>query len=471
MNPKKQARVAELTREAVAAGRARRFEEADAALRKALRIDPHAAGALLASAVLAWRRDHDAERALKLANRARVQAPREPTIHLRRGELLAALGRRDEAGEAAEMVLALAPQMVGAYMLLHNLGRLTFDAAERLASLAASVTAKPEDRRRAHYLLGTLFERGGRYAEAFDRYTAANRCVPPTRNAGAVVERLQRTVAVQRRLRLPSLEPAPDMPRPIFIVGMPRSGSTLVEQVLTATDDVTSVGESAALLRSAHQHLDGFIGAVCAESAATIDVPRSALAAFRDAYLCQLLATAQRAGAGHVVDKQLEHFALVPLLRAAFPEAAIIHTRRHPLDVGISCFATPFERVPYTHCLLDIAAYYRHYEAAMALWAAAPELAPVDLVYERLVADPAVEVPRLVESAGLTFDACHLHPERSANAVSTASIGQVRSAFSTGSVGRWRRFETQLQPLIDGLGGMAQLAEWAEEPLGKRHAA
>ncbi len=445
MNPKKQAQVADLTRRAVAAGRAERFDEADAALRKALRLDPKAPGALLASAVLAWRRDHDPVTALKFANRARAVAPNEPAVHLRRGELLAASGRRAEAGEAARTVLALAPRMVGAYMLLSNVGELPADALDRLEALAEDPTLEADARRRAFYLCGTLLERAERYHEAFARYAEGNRQVTPARGIDAVVGALRTLTDRQRRLRFPALPARPRAPRPIFVVGMPRSGSTLVEQILTAADDVASIGESPHLRQLYDRCLAGPIAAADAGADALIDVPETALAAFRDGYLDHLA----RTGAAHVVDKQLDHFALVPLLRAAFPDAAILHTRRHPLDVAVSCFATPFADVPYAYRLEDIAAYHRAYTEIVAHWDADDALGVDEVVYEALVADPEVEVRALVARAGLPFEPAHLRPERSKNAVSTASIGQVREAFSRSSVGRWRRFESELSPLVE----------------------
>jgi len=223
-----------------------------------------------------------------------------------------------------------------------------------------------------------------------------------------------------------------------------RSGSTLVEQILASHPQVTAGGEIELLPTLAQRHFAPSMAAWPALDPAS----RQRL---RDAYAGAL---ARRfPGAGLVTDKRPDNFLNIGLIKALFPEARIVHTRRDPLDNCLSLFFLHLSQaMPHAHDLLDTAHWYGEHERLMAHWKAlyGPDIHELD--YDRLVADPQPVVERLLAHCGLPWDdAClafHLTP----TIVRTPSAWQVREPLYTRSSGRWRHYERHLGPLRAALG-------------------
>jgi LPS sulfotransferase NodH len=232
-------------------------------------------------------------------------------------------------------------------------------------------------------------------------------------------------------------------PAPIFVVGMPRSGSTLVEQILASHPRVHGLGEFPALPAIVHYHF-----------------PYERLGPARFEEIGQAyLREARKAGWpgwGRFTDKMLTNWQRVGIIHLLFPEAVVLHTVRDPVDTCFSCFATAFDRGnEMTFDLRDLGELYCWYRAGMAHWNAVLPGRVVDVVYEALVADPDAQIRQLLAQCGLPWNDRCLRFYENTRKVDTASAEQVRRPIFIGSVGRWRNYERYLGPLFEALGPYA----------------
>ncbi|MBS0411440.1 MAG: sulfotransferase [Proteobacteria bacterium] len=232
----------------------------------------------------------------------------------------------------------------------------------------------------------------------------------------------------------------------IFIIGMPRSGSTLVEQILASHPRVHALGETPALPSLVHSQFPY-------QSSAPPDFK-----GLRAAYLAE----ARKAGWpgwGAVTDKMLTNWQRVGIIHLLFPEAVILHTVRDPMDTCFSCFRTLFDRGnEVMFDLAEIGELYRAYRQAMAFWADVLPGRVLDVNHEALVADPERGIREIVAACGLPWhDACLRFHELDRDA-GTASAQQVRRPIFRESVGRWRHYRDHLGPLIEALGPFAAAA-------------
>jgi hypothetical protein len=236
-------------------------------------------------------------------------------------------------------------------------------------------------------------------------------------------------------------------PAPIFVVGLPRSGSTLIEQILgshSAVDATHELPEGGKLVARINRERRDRV--VYPEAAR--DLAGDAWAGLGRAYLDET--RKYRRGASRFVDKMPNNFASVGLLALALPNARIVNTRRHPLDTCLSCYRQLFARgQPFTYDLTEIGEYYLEYEKMMAHWHAVLPGRVLDVQYEDVVADLEVQARRLLDHCGLPWeDACLTYWETE-RAIRTASSEQVRLPIYESSIGRWRHYERELAPLIE----------------------
>lgn len=255
---------------------------------------------------------------------------------------------------------------------------------------------------------------------------------------------------------------------PLFIVGMPRSGTTLVEAVLSRHPAVLTRGEASGLPNIENAALARLnpsrrrIG----RHQLILDLDRDWLAARAETLLRQ--ATAGASLAPHVItDKLPENAVRLGLAARLFPNARVVHVRRHPLDVGVSNFFQRFSHGQgYSNRLDWTGIRTRQIAESMAIWKRAIDLPILDLSYERFVEDPEGQARRLLDFAGLEWTPDVLEPQRTARAVLTASQWQVRQPIYRGSVARWKRYEPWLGPMIEAMGGFEWIDREAAAGLG-----
>lgn len=370
-------------------------------------------------------------------------------VHQNLATVYERLGLLEQAVQQFDQAIALNPENPTLYyrrvFIDDQVGAGFSGDLERLTAQADSLSLdKQAD---LFYACGKVYQRRHCYEEAFaafSRGAAAMRSLRPY-DEQAVLGALGQVPCYYRLLQYP--EPRPEQEIiPVFIVGMPRSGTTLVEQILASHPMVAAAGEvqylPAALKKAGHG----------VESLITRGMPDDLRisAQVADHYLTQL---AQHRTAGkctYVTDKLPGNYADLGSIYALFRHKIIIHCRRDPIDTCLSNYLTPFEEgQPWTNELGELGRYYRHYYDLMAFWnSVLPAGSIYELQYEDLVHDQERETRRLLAHCGLPWDECCLRFEETARPVTTASVSQVRKPMYGTSVRRWEPYRKQLAPLL-----------------------
>ena len=435
-----------------------RLDEAAERYREALRLKPDYPAALnnLGNVL---QEQGQAEAAAACYKRALALEPDAPDAYLNLGHALTVSGRLGEAADVFETAIARAPRRGLAYLMLTATGRVTPGSphVRRMEELAADLDALPEaDRMELHFALGAAYADLGDQERSFRHLLAGNRL-----KRGRVDYDEAGTLALFGRIRAVfGAEFLAAGPRsgissrtPVFVVGMPRSGTTLVEQILASHPQVCGAGELLDLPHLVKSLGQAGAGAVYPEAVAAL--PPEHLERLGAAYLAGLRGRAPEAA--RVVDKLPDNFLRLGLIRLALPGAGIIHVRRDPVDTCLSCFSILFAgRLHYTYDLAELGRFYRAYAGLMAHWRAVlPPGAMCEVRYEDVVADLEGQARRIVAHCGLDWDARCLAFHENKRPVRTASAAQVRRPLYASSVGRWGAFADLARPLLEALDGEA----------------
>jgi tetratricopeptide (TPR) repeat protein len=420
----------------------RRVDQAADGFRTAVSLQPNHVAAHLGMAA-ALRVQGLAAEAETSSRAALAFAPHSPEALVLLGELHADRGHFVEARELFKRALAADPTSAPAYCSIAAHGRMTRDDAVWLQG-AQAVLAKPlplDQEIQLRYALGKYFDDIGEYDQAFSSYQQANEL---TKRYGGTYDGPRLTALVERIMEqcdtafVRAARPeACDSERPVFIIGMPRSGTSLAEQILASHPAVFGAGEVRFWDRAF----------------ATLDeAPKGELAAQRLVSLAQeyLHRLGGRAGAEpRITDKMPANFLYAGLIHAVFPRARIIHMRRHPLDTCLSVYFQNFFNVsPYANDLGNLAHYYGEYLRIMAHWRSVlPAHVLLEVPHEALVQDAEGWTRRMLEFIGLPWDPRCLEFHETDRVVITASKWQVRQKINAASVGRWRNYEKYVAPL------------------------
>ena len=368
---------------------------------------------------------------------------------------LAAFGHVAEAIAECRALIATHRDYVRAHIRLARLVETSSDAEvaelERLLDLG---TLAPTDRIQILYVLGAIRESREEFAAAFTRYDAANALArqrtPYSAKASETTFAEIKSAFSRETFAVHEGTGCAD-PTPIFIVGMPRSGTTLVEQILSSHPQIAGAGELDAV-QNLFNRLKAQAGAPDPASAIA-GASAADLERLGQDYIAEIRSFS--ANATHVIDKMPANFLHLGLIALVLPKARIIHCRRDALDTGLSIYKTwfPADMIGFSHELADLGHYYRLYEDLMGHWEDVLPQKPLDVSYERLVDDLRGETARLLGALGLDWsDDC----ERFFDArrpVHTASIAQVRRPIYASSVGRAQSFGAALDPLRRALAG------------------
>ncbi len=367
------------------------------------------------------------------------------------GDTLAALGEIQTAIAALHRAVAIDPGLTAARWSLAMAGDA--DGLTPLETLLAQPDLPPHDRINVGFALAKLMDGVGRYDEAFAHVAAANSLLRKNHAAaGHVFDSVRLRDHIDRRIanctrdfftRMQGI--GSDSDRPVFVVGMPRSGTTLVEQILASHSQVRGIGERhdiAALVTELNGHAEP-----------------DAYGAWDETFCRQLAAShiARLEGVGggvrRVVDKTPDNLFHLAAIAVLFPAAQVIICRRDLRDICLSChfqsFAWP---VPYATDLTECARRAQQVDRLLAHFQAVLPLSLQVIQYETLVADPENETRRLLAGLGLDWEVGCLDFHRTRRTVQSASLWQVRRPLYASSVGRWRHYANHLQPLLDAFG-------------------
>jgi tetratricopeptide (TPR) repeat protein len=406
----------------------------------------------------------DYDESIRLYESVLAEYPRQPKVWMSYGHGLKTAGRTAEAIAAYRKATAVAPQLGEAWWSLANLKTFRFESADfatMQAQLARDDVAH-EDRFHLHFALGKAFEDAGRHAESFEHYAVGN----SLRREAIRYEADETTGLVERSKALFTGEFLSarrglgcERPDPIFVVGLPRSGSTLVEQILASHSQVEGTMELpdvVALVRELTAGDDGRAGGTRADRsrypAVLADLDADRLRQLGERYL-ERTRVQRKTGAPFFIDKLPNNWQHVGLIHLVLPNAKIIDARRHPLSCGFSVFKQHFARGQhFSYRLEDIGRYYRDYVELMAHFDAALPGRVHRVFYETMVSNTEAEVRRLLDHCGLPFEDACLRFHENERAVRTPSAEQVRQPIYRDALEQWRHFEPWLDPLAEALG-------------------
>lgn len=373
-----------------------------------------------------------------------------PFTHLIAGHAAKASGDADAAAQRYRRALALQPASGEAQYNLADLG-IHLQRAERkriaeLAETLAGDTLPAADRINIHFAHARLLERAGEAESAFCHYRLANDLARATLDERGIRHDAR---SAERQLQADlenwhagvferPLPPSGIDLTPVFVTGLPRSGTTLVEQILASHPQACAGGEltlGPGVERALRQRLGiGPADPLPAPADATL---REALARAREQYLDGLFE--RGLDARWVVDKLPANARIAGFLRLLFPDAPIIHCQRDPRALAWSLYTANFAaHEAWYHDLDDMVGVFRRHDRLIAHWRALLPPPFVDVTYEALVRDPEVQIPRLLAACGIPFDPATLQPELLERPVFTASHAQVRRPIHSAAIARWR---------------------------------
>jgi tetratricopeptide (TPR) repeat protein len=399
----------------------------------------------------------DYARALPRYREVLAETPHDPELHLSLAYALKTIGEIDAAIESYRAAAAARPHYGEAYWSLANLKTYRFTDAEitRMRAAEASPNIPPVDRYHLCFALGKALEDRGEYAQSFALYERGNalkkaecryRPEPLERNA-----RLQASVCTREFFAARQGAGCPDR-SPIFVVGLPRSGSTLIEQILASHSQVEGTMELAdipRLVQELHGREPG--GATPRYPGVLADLTAEDCLRLGEKYLSDT--RAYRTGKPFFVDKMPNNFRNLGLIHLILPNAKIIDARREPLACCFGNYKQLFASgQEFTYGIDDITRYYRMYAELMAHWDDALPGRILRVRHENLVDDLETNVRRLLEFCELEFEPACLEFYKTERTVHSASSEQVRRPVYREGVDQWRRFEPWLGPMRDALG-------------------
>ncbi len=428
-----------------------RFDEAVAVLENVF-----ARGAETPRALLAFGRAQtgagDATTAQKTYKRALALAPNSAQTYFALGRNLQEEGRFEEANRFFLDTLEIDPKNANAFRFLASNKALKADdeTFSRMLQLLESEDISQKNAIRLNFAAATVFEQAGDIDNAFKHFNAGNdlkNVIFDPEYCVACFGKLIETFDEEFFTRTSGWGSEDD--RPVFIVGMPRSGTTLVEQIMASHRDVFGAGE----LESFHQFVNGLstrIGTDTAYPDCVAQLGRDDIAEMAAEHL-RALRTLDP-DAHYVTDKMPTNFLHVGLILALFPNARFIHCRRDPRDTCFSIFGLDFAgEHTYAYNQTNLGRFYRQYERLMDHWRRIAPDSIIDVQYEELIANQETETRRLLDFCGLEWDSNCLDFHKTDRTVRTWSYRQVRQPIYKTSVARWRKFESHLTPLLHEL--------------------
>ena len=429
-----------------------KFDLAISAYQKSLELDPTLYESMLGLATV-YRESEDSEAALAVLNRLIELEPGHAKAYTVLGVLKEQLGEAEAAADCFKKSIELAPDVISPHWHLSQIkGRKsTADEILALERFQEMNGLSRQDKTHLHFGLGAAYDQQGLTSKAFEAWRTANQMKAERFPFDLDNRREHRDLTIEHSQALAARlqdAPAQEVRRLVFVIGMPRSGTSLTDQILSSHTKVSSLGEVgyADEMTVQVKKLTGQLYPKGLSRLAERDI-----GLLREDFLKKV--HAKHSNYPVLLDKTPMNFQHLGLLAEAFPSAKFIHCRRNPIDNCFSIFKLSFaDDQDYAHDLTALGQHYRLYEEMMDAW---EEMYPdriLSVHYEDTVADIKTQCVRLVEFLGLTFEPKMLEFYSSERLVRTPSASQVRQPIYKSSVHAWKKYEKQLQPLIAALG-------------------
>jgi tetratricopeptide (TPR) repeat protein len=435
-----------------------RSQEAIPLLERALALNPRFAEARLNLGSVLRVLDRR-EEAMTCFDRVLALDPRNALAYDQLGAMHAEAGRFADARRCYERALEIQPRNARILFSLVQCGKITANdpVLAALESLAENSAALSDDQRiQLQFALGKVYAELGQEERSFGQYLEGNarkrrQTVYDEEQDVGLFDRIRQVFSAELMRSKTGVGNPSD--RPIFVLGMMRSGSTLVEQILASHPKVLAAGERPDFNEAYKSVRRGLDSPVLYPETIRLFTDQH-LQQIGDRYLECLEMAAGAKAAMRITDKMPGNFSAIGLIHLALPKARIIHTIRDPIDTCLSCFSKLFsEEQPFTYDLAELGRYYRAYQRLMDHWhSVLPEGVLLDVRYEDLIADFEPQARRILAYCGLEWDDACLSFYNTDRPVRTASQVQVRQALYVSSVGRWRPAPEILRPLLEGLG-------------------
>lgn len=377
-------------------------------------------------------------------------------VHHGIGNVLQQLGKIDEAAKHFEKALVLRPDFAPAYDALSRQKKIEDEgaSAESLEKLLAQKNLPQGERCSAFFALGRIYGDQGDYERSFENYRRGNELMREDFDVRKHVDFVNEIIETFTPALFEKCKGMGDpSTKPIFIVGMIRSGTTLVEQIVSSHPQVYGAGELDDM-KNVARVLPRILKSkkpfpLCAKEMTAAGAKEAA-----KLYLDAIAKLSN--GEPYVTDKMPGNFFHAGLIRLMFPNARIIHTRRHPLDNCLSAYFNKFQTgQQFSYDLTYLGKYYREYARLMDHWRKVLPQPFLEVQYEELVENQERLSRQIIEFCGLPWDDRCLEFHKNERPIRTASSWQVRQPMYTSSVDRWRPYVKQLQPLIAALGDLA----------------
>jgi tetratricopeptide (TPR) repeat protein len=436
-------------------------EKALGLINKAMSFEPNKAETLNMLG-RAWFECANPEKAVESYQRAIALKPTLADSYNNMGNALKELGRFDEALAAFNKTLELTPDAYGAYVNLVDTKKFTSSDDPHLKAMEAykSEFGKLAEEREMHlrFALSKAYDDLKRHDDAFENMKRGCELKRKTikydeREILGYFDRIKQQITKEVIQKQSGHGVAGDLP--IFVLGMPRSGTTLVEQIISSHPRVKAAGE----LRDLNETLSSVRdskGNIAPYPEFVPVLKGGEVAKIADVYLRRLAKHGPMAE--RITDKMPSNFYFTGMIHLAMPNAKIIHTNRNPVDTCLSCFSKLFAgEQNQTYDLAELGRYYRAYHGLMQHWREVlPAGSFLDVQYEEVVADTEGQARRILEYCGLEWDPRVLNFHKNDRPVKTASASQVRKPIYSSSVARWRNYEKHLTPLLQELGDLVR---------------
>jgi tetratricopeptide (TPR) repeat protein len=404
----------------------------------------------LATALRASSRAEQAAQAFQRAADAGSGPAREKAL-LNRALALNEIGRSRDAFQALSSLIEEFPGSAHGYYYRTQLKRVGADDPdlERMRTLRSRIGDAGESALLLDFALGKALMDIGEHAEALQHIHRGNRIKRQTfdYDADGTTRWFEQIAAASSKEQIDSHRSRQIHSRvPVFIVGMPRSGTTLIEQILASHSRVHGAGELR-LIDRLSQRLGGFPNLLLDTRNLPVKVDRLGL---------QYMSEVERLSGGrsHIVNKMPSNFIYLGLIAMAFPSAKIIHVKRGAVDTCFSCYCTLFaDQQAFAYEMTELARFYKDYERLAGHWEMnIPTSQLIRVRYEEMIQDTELQSRRLIDFLGLDWEEACLQFHRTKRPVRTASVNQVRQEIFNTSIGRWKNYETYIGPLLKTLG-------------------
>lgn len=441
-------------------------KEAIPILRKAvaLKKDYYEAKFSLANAL---EQDSQTKEALNIYYELLKEKPNDASVHNNCGNILRTLGKLEEAEEHVRKAIQHNPEHLSAYYnrsAKHFAQEVTPQQLQRLEELIFDPNITDEDRSNLHFTLARYYDAQKEYQTAFNHYKQGNdidsRKEPYDHETQKKVFSIFKSFFTKEFFAThPHFGSSSETP--VFIFGMPRSGTTLVEQIVSSHPNVYGAGELKYISQIIQSLAGQFSNQAGYPACLNLLNPINSCSV-GETYVNKVkdLVQGDKENILRITDKMPGNFTNLGLISLLLPNAKLIHCRRNPMDSCFSCYTQHFTQViVYTRQLEDLGNYYQLYEDLMAHWHNVLPIPIFDVNYENMVENTEEMSRKIIDFVGLEWDDACLNFHETERKVKTASLEQVRKPIYSSSVDKWRRYEPFLEPLKQALGKYAPLPE------------